>query len=239
MKLQPGAETQSDAPQRQPRLLWILFSLGILGLLGSLSTWNIPELFRASLEVVGRLGSWGILLFVGIYILATVASLPASVLTLGAGAVFGIGWGFASVSMGSILGASAAFLIGRHLARDRIARRIEGNQAFAAIDRAVGEQGWKIVLLTRLSPVFPFVLLNYAFGLTRVSFRDFVFASWIGMIPGTFLYVYLGSLARAGIEQRERTPVQWTFYAAGLLATLGVTIVITRIAKRALAQKAR
>jgi uncharacterized membrane protein YdjX (TVP38/TMEM64 family) len=91
--------------------------------------------------------------------------------------------------------------------------------------------------LTRLSPVFPFALLNYAFGLTRVSLRDYVLASWIGMMPGTVLYVYLGSIARAGAKASERSPAQWILYAAGLVATAAVTVVITRLARRALARR--
>lgn len=98
-------------------------------------------------------------------------------------------------------------------------------------------EGWKIVLLTRLSPVFPFTLLNYAFGLTRVSLRDYVLASWIGMMPGTVIYVYLGSLARAGVANHERTPTEWALYGVGLIATVAVTVVVTRIARRALAKR--
>ncbi len=97
--------------------------------------------------------------------------------------------------------------------------------------------GWKIVGLTRLSPVFPFTLLNYAFGLTRVSLRDYVLASWIGMMPGTVMYVYLGALARIGAAGEEKSPAEWALYAIGLLATLAVTVFITRIARRALVQR--
>ncbi|HSW50743.1 MAG TPA: VTT domain-containing protein, partial [Bryobacteraceae bacterium] len=108
------------------------------------------------------------------------------------------------------------------------------------VDNAVAAEGWKIVGLTRLSPVFPFNLLNYAFGLTRVSLRDYVVASWIGMIPGTVMYVYLGSLAGSlaelGLKEggRARTQAEWALYAVGLVATVAVTVVITRIARRAL-----
>src|SRR5690606_28498352 len=113
----------------------------------------------------------------------TVLLIPGSALTLGAGALFGVFWGTVYASTGATLGATCAFLIGRYLARDWVAARIARRPAFVAIDRAVAEEGWKIVGLTRLSPIFPFVLLNYAFGLTRVSLRDYVFASWLGMLP--------------------------------------------------------
>jgi uncharacterized membrane protein YdjX (TVP38/TMEM64 family) len=91
--------------------------------------------------------------------------------------------------------------------------------------------------LTRLSPVFPFTLLNYAFGLTRVKLSHYVLASWIGMMPGTVMYVYLGSLAKAATGERTRTTGEWALYGVGLLATVAVTIFVTRIAKQALAKK--
>ena len=191
---------------------------------------------RAALEVIEQLGPWGPVLFVAAYVLATVLFVPGSALTLAAGTLFGVGWGCVYVSAGSTLGAMAAFLVGRHLARDWVTHRISGNARFLAIDRAVADQGWKIVLLTRLSPVFPFTLLNYSFGLTRVRFRDYAIASWIGMMPGTVLYVYLGSLARAGATTTPRTPGQWALYGLGLAATLAVTLVLTRIARRSLAR---
>jgi uncharacterized membrane protein YdjX (TVP38/TMEM64 family) len=198
---------------------------------------DLPRLLRSVLEAVASLGVWGPVLFIGVYVVAAVCFVPGSVLTLGAGALFGVGWGSVYVSLAATLGATAAFLVGRHLARDWVARRIAGSATFAAIDRAVGEEGWKIVGLTRLSPVFPFTLLNYAFGLTCVSLRDYVLSSWIGMMPGTVLYVYLGSIARAGATASERSPAQWALYAAGLVATVAVTVVITRLARRALARR--
>ena len=193
------------------------------------------ELLKQALAWVGQLGPWGPIIFIAIYIVATVFFIPGSVLTLGAGAVFGVVWGSIYVSIASTLGATTAFLAGRYLARDAIARKIEGNQRFAAIDQAVANEGWKIVGLTRLSPVFPFTLLNYAFGLTQVKLRDYILASWIGMMPGTVLYVYLGSLAKA--VSGERTTGEWVLYGVGLLATVVVTVFVTRIAKQALAKR--
>jgi uncharacterized membrane protein YdjX (TVP38/TMEM64 family) len=176
-------------------------------------------------------------IFVGLYVVATVLFVPGSVLTLGAGAVFGVALGSVCVSISATLGATAAFLVGRYLARDTIARKIEKHEKFATIDRAVADEGWKIVLLTRLSPVFPFTLLNYAFGLTRVKLSHYVLASWLGMIPGTVMYVYLGSLINVGAGHRQRTTGEWILYGVGLLATVTVTVFVTRLAKRALAKK--
>ncbi|MBX3732486.1 MAG: TVP38/TMEM64 family protein [Verrucomicrobiae bacterium] len=197
----------------------------------------VQEVLRHGLEAVQRLGPWGPVLFIGIYVVATVLFVPGSALTLGAGALFGVVWGSVYVSAGSTLGATGAFLLGRYMARDAIARRLEGDARFAAVDRAVAAEGWKIVGLTRLSPIFPFNLLNYAFGLTRVRLGPFVLASWIGMMPGTVLYVYLGSLAQAAVGTRERTPMEWALYGVGLMATVTVTVLITRIARRALARR--
>ncbi len=134
------------------------------------------------------------MIFVIAYAVACVAFVPGSLLTPGAGAVFGPVVGSVCASLGSTAGASLAFLVGRFVARDAVARRIAGNPRFRAVDDAIAREGWKIVLLLRLSPLFPFVFLNYALGLTRVRFRDYVVASWIGMMPGTVLYVYLGSV---------------------------------------------
>jgi uncharacterized membrane protein YdjX (TVP38/TMEM64 family) len=122
-----------------------------------------------------------------------------------------------------------------------VRKKISSNEKFQAIDDAVAREGWKIVGLTRLSPVFPFNLLNYAYGLTRVSLRDYFFASWVGMMPGTIMYVYIGSLAgevaKLGSEGRTRTSAEWALYIVGLIATVVVTVLITLIARAALRKK--
>jgi uncharacterized membrane protein YdjX (TVP38/TMEM64 family) len=224
-------------------LVLVLAGIGVVLLLAAFRFFHVQILLRRSLDWVAGLGPAGVIAFVVIYVLACVFMLPGSVLTLGAGAVFGVLKGAAIVSVASTLGATAAFLVGRYLARERVARAIEGNERFRAIDEAVGREGWKIVGLTRLSPVFPFNLLNYAYGITRVSLRDYVLASWIGMLPGALMYVYLGSLAGSlatlGRHGAGRTPAQWALYGVGLLATVGVTVFVTRIARAALAKSAR
>ena len=187
-------------------------------------------------RVVG-LGLLGMVLFALIYAAATVLMVPGSLLTLAAGASFGLLPGFVAVLFGATLGAAGAFLVSRHLARKRVERWIQRKASFVAVDKAVAREGWKIVFLTRLSPVFPFNLQNYAYGLTSVSFWQYVLASSIGMIPGTFLYVYLGTLGRRGLEAASGSGVETyrlALQAMGLLATVGVTILITRTAKRAL-----
>jgi uncharacterized membrane protein YdjX (TVP38/TMEM64 family) len=174
---------------------------------------------------VNSLGVWGPLVFIIGYAVATVAFVPGSILTLAAGAVFGLGKGVLYVFIAAVLGSSAAFLVSRHLAR-------------AVIDQAVSAQGRKIVFLLRLSPVFPFNLLNYALGLTNVRFIDYLVAS-VGMLPGTFLYVYYGKLAGdvAALAGGAAVKKDATYYAVlvlGLAATVLVTALVTRIARRAL-----
>ncbi len=178
-------------------------------------------------------GTFGYLIFIIVYIVLTVLAGPAWLITLAAGLVYGLVGGTILVSIGSILGATAAFLIGRYLARDAIARRVENNPRFKSIDDAVGQRGFLIVLLTRLSPVFPFTLLNYAYGLTGVRLSRYFFASWIGMLPGTIMYVYIGSLGNSVTTGAETG--QLILKIAGFVATAAVTVYITRVARRALA----
>lgn len=195
---------------------------------------GLQALLGAALDRVAAMGPAGAAVFVLLYIVAAIFLVPGSALTLGAGAIYGVVWGSLIVSLASTLGAGAAFLAGRHFARAWVEKKVAGSPAFGAIDAAVAEGGWKIVGLTRLSPVFPYTLLNYAYGLTKVPFREYFLASWIGMMPGTVMYVYLGALAgelaRAG-GSGGRTPAEWALYAGGLAATVLVTVYVTRLAR--------
>jgi uncharacterized membrane protein YdjX (TVP38/TMEM64 family) len=209
MRNAAGAIGTARANGKGHLVLWATLIVGVLALARYL---NAQALLQDALRWIQGLGPMGWVIFVLLYIAATVLLLPAVVLTLGAGAIFGILKGWIIVSTAATLGATGAFLIGRYFARGWVARRIEANQTFLAIDRAVGREGWKIVGLTRLSPVFPFTLLNYAYSVTRVSLRQYILASLIGMMPGTLLYVYLGSLAvdlAVGGVQHIRTPRLW------------------------------
>ena len=217
---------------------WVLALLAVAFLLVFLYFLDVQELFQVALAWISDLGPWGPVFFIVFYILATVLFLPGLIPTMAAGVLFGVIRGTLLVSISSISGATLAFLIGRYLAREWVAAMIRGNQKFEAIDAAVAEEGWKIVGLTRLSPVFPFNLLNYAFGLTQVSLKDYFLASWIGMLPGTVMYVYIGSLAgnlaSLGSGERSRTPAEWALYGVGLMATVVLTLYLTRIAQKAL-----
>lgn len=190
-------------------------------------------------EWIRGAGALGVGVYAFVYITATLLVLPGSILTLGAGFAYGPLLGTLLVSPVSVVAATLAFLLGRGVLREWIARRMDAYPRFKAIDEAVANNGFKIVLLLRLSPIFPFNLLNYALGLTRVSLRDYVVASVPGMLPGTFLYVYLGSLVTSATElvsgQRPAAGV-WgqVLYWGGLAATLLVTILITKTARKAL-----
>lgn len=202
---------------------------------------NPQAILRDSLQWIDSLGALGAIAFIALYIIASVAFFPGSILTLGAGVIFGAVWGSLYVFIGATLGATAAFLVGRYLARGWVARKIADNKKFAAIDQAVGREGLKIVLLTRLSPIFPFNLLNYAFGITGVSLKDYFIGS-VGMIPGTIMYVYIGSLAgnlaMIGTEAQPTNPtLQWAIRILGLIATVAVTVYVTRIARKALEEE--
>jgi uncharacterized membrane protein YdjX (TVP38/TMEM64 family) len=227
--------------KRKGSLLRIIILLVIIAaLVTALIVLPVKDWLISALEWTEGLGIWGPVFVVAFYIVACVLFLPGSILTLGAGFLFKVVLGTITVSIGSTLGACAAFLVGRTVARKWIATKVAGNAKFKAIDEAVGQQGFKIVLLTRLSPVFPFNLLNYAFGLTRVPFWKYALASWIGMLPGTVMYVYLGSAARSLTDVAagnvEGGPAQQIFFWCGLAATVVVALLVTRIARKAMKQ---
>ncbi len=189
-------------------------------------------------QAVAGLGAWGPVAFIAGYVVAAVAFVPGSLLTLAAGAIFGLARGTAFVLVGATLGATAAFLVSRYLVRGHVERRVRDEPRFRAIDEAVGAHGRKIVFLLRLSPVLPYNLLNYALGVTRVRLADFVLGC-AGMLPGTLLYVYYGKLAGdvAGAVGGAAPPRGAAYYAVlgvGLAATIAVTVVVTRLARRAL-----
>ncbi len=218
----------------------MIFVAAVVGLI--VAVWLLPvkDWLVGALEWTEGIGVWGPVFVAVFYVGACVLFLPGSVLTLGAGFIFKLLVGTITVSIGSTLGACAAFLVGRTVGRGWISSKIATNKKFAAIDSAVGQQGFKIVLLVRLSPVFPFNLLNYAFGLTRVSFAKYALASWIGMMPGTVMYVYFGAglrnLADAAAGKVEIGIAGRIFFWLGLAVAIVVTVFVTRLARKALKQ---
>ena len=197
----------------------------------------MTELFEQLLYQVEQLGWVAPALYVVLYILLTIFLVPATPMTIAAGVLFGLVRGSILATLGATLGATAAFLAGRTFARDWAARKLQHRPALAAMDDAVGREGWKIVSLSRLSPIFPFTLINYAYGLTQVRLRHYVTASLIGMIPPTVMYVYIGSLARLGVDTTDAGPTLKVFRIIGLFATIAVTLLIMRLARKALRER--
>ena len=195
---------------------------------------ELGEAFEAGIR---RWGVWGPVFFAAIYAIAVVCLVPGSLLTLAGGAVFGLLKGTLIVSLAATLGAALAFLIARYLLRRRVEDYVRRSPRLSAVDRAIGEQGWKIVALLRLSPAVPFTLQNYLYGVTAIRFWPCVLTSWIAMLPGTFMYVYLGSLGQEAIAGGETTTGEWIARGVGLLATIAVTVYITRLARRAMQER--
>lgn len=234
-----GTTTGSRAASIVKIVLVIAVVVGLL-LAGKQATGAI----QGFAEWVQGLGLWGPLVFILGYAVATVAFLPGSVLTLAAGAIFGLGWGTAWAFLGALLGSSGSFLVARYLARAKIEQKVAGNARFSAIDRAIARDGWKFVALLRLSPVLPFNLLNYALGLTRIGFWGYLAGS-LAMLPGTLLYVYYGSVAgslaavASGSATSNQGVERWIMLGVGLLATLGASLFLARRAKQAIAAAER
>jgi uncharacterized membrane protein YdjX (TVP38/TMEM64 family) len=203
--------------------------------------WAGREVAPRLLAIVSHIHSFGAaapIAFVLIYAVAVVALIPASLLTIAGGAIFGLLRGVLFALAGATLGSTVAFLLGRHALRAPVARRLEGRPRFAAVERAVSAKGRRIVFLLRLSPLVPFNFLNYALGLTTISLGDFLMAS-IGMVPGTLAYAYAGkvtgeALALAGQAQLPKNASYYVLLLAGLAATVAATLVVTRTARRAL-----
>jgi uncharacterized membrane protein YdjX (TVP38/TMEM64 family) len=230
--------------QRAGRGAWIKFVIVIAFMAALFIAFRLLplEAYLGTLfDFIRRLGIWGPVLYAAIYVVATVLMFPGSLLTLGAGFLFGLGTGLITVSIGSLAGATCAFLLGRTLARGFVEQQAARHPRFAALDRAVEREGFLVVLLTRLSPLFPFNLLNYLFSITKVRLRDYVLASGLGMIPGALLYVYLGTAAKdlAQLLAGDWSDAQqgvWpkVVLGLGLMATVAATLLITRIASSAL-----
>ncbi|RJQ45850.1 MAG: TVP38/TMEM64 family protein [Gammaproteobacteria bacterium] len=215
----------------------VLFVAAVLGVLIYFDT---HQQVIQLLEWVDAQGAWAPLLFILVMTLVVLLVLPGVMFTTGAGFVFGVVEGTVYVVLGTTLGATLAFLIARHLFGARAARFILSHARLKLASEEITPQGWKIVLLTRLVPFFPFKLSNYFFGLTRFSLRGFVMGTFVGEIPFSLHNVYLGSIAAGiatlGARSGERTPLEWGLYGAGFLAAVAAVIILSRLARRALAR---
>ena len=236
--------SNSHSSTERPARSWVRPALVVLLVVAAdviAGSWGARYIPRFT-AMVHELGAWAPVVFMGGYIIACVAAIPGSLLTLAAGAIFGLVAGVAYVLVGATLGSAAAFLIARYLVRGVVQKRVANNEKFQAIDNAIANDGRKIVFLLRLSPLIPFALLNYVLGLSKVSFREYLLAS-VGMLPGTVLYVYYGKVAGdvaalAGGFAPSRGAAYYALLAAGLLATIAATVLITRAARHALKKSA-
>ena len=208
------------------QLLWLGLGVVLLavGFGASRVEWG-PWVHALQAWIEG-LGVLGYVAFSAAYILAAVLLIPVWPLSITGGLAFGA-WGFAWVPVSATLGAAAAFLISRYFARGRIREWLVHRPRYRAVDEAVGEEGWKIVALLRVSPLVPYNLMNYFCGMTQVCFTPFVLATFLGTIPVSAMYVYLGIVGQA-VAGGTMGPLQWTLLGVGLLATVAVTVLITR-----------
>lgn len=231
----PTVDRAKEIDVRTRKVLPILVcAAGVAAIIVASRYIDLAAWLRDSLAWIRGLGPWAPIAFVLIYATSCVLAVPASILTLGGGFIFGFGWGVTYVLIGALAGAVAAFLVGRHLAREWVARKVEGNPKFKAIDDAIAREGWRIVLLARLAPIFPYAILNYGFALTRVSLSQYTTATAIGIVPAMCAFVYFGSLATdlTNLNQGVKS-APWLKWAIGAV-TIVVTVLLARIARRSL-----
>lgn len=209
---------------------------GVIALVAIMALWvllPVRDWIEGFQFWIQDLGALGVAVFVFLYVSITVVLGPAWALTLVAGLVYGV-WGFPLVILSATLAACVAFLIGRHFARKRVTDLVEKDKRLKALHQAVSQEGWKVVGLMRLSPAFPFGLQNYFFGITDIGLVPYALATLIGIMPGSALYVYIGSLGSASGEGGG--VLRWVLLGAGLIATFAVVWLVTNRAKAALAE---
>jgi uncharacterized membrane protein YdjX (TVP38/TMEM64 family) len=215
---------------------WIVLVLTVAGLIVASVLLPVKDWVRSFINWVQQLGPLGVVVFIVSYALATVLFLPGWIFTVGAGLIYGIVGGTLAALCGAVIGATLAFIVARYFVRKNIEDYAKKNPRFQAIDEAIGKNGWKIIGLLRLSPLIPFNLSNYFYGITAVSLKAYIAISAVGMIPGTLLYAYLGAIGKAGIsgEKTQHSSAQYILLGVGLIATIAVTVLVSRIAKNAL-----
>jgi uncharacterized membrane protein YdjX (TVP38/TMEM64 family) len=198
----------------------------------------VVEYITRAQRKIGELEIWGGVLYPLLFGICNVLLLPAGVLAIGSGLVFGLWWGFALTLLGTVFGAAVSFGLGRLLGRRWLLARVLENPRFAAIDGALERHGWKIVFLTQVHPLFPTSLLNYLYGVTRIRFWVCLLWLAIGQAPGLFLYSYLGTLTQYGLRllrgQSHPHPYEYVIWIGGLILTVVVTTALGRVGMRLL-----
>jgi uncharacterized membrane protein YdjX (TVP38/TMEM64 family) len=220
----------AKSQKREIPWLWVGFAVLLIALTAAWFVLPVSDWLKSFNQWVASLGALGYVIFAAVYVVGTVVLAPGSPLSIAAGLVFS-SWGLPLVIVAATIGAGLAFLVARYIARERVARMTEHRPKFKAVDRAVTEEGWKVVLLLRLNPVVPFNLQNYFFGLTDIKFWHYLTATFVGIIPGAALYVYLGAIGAAAGTGDSGSVLKWVFFGVGLLATVVVTVLIARKAK--------
>jgi len=220
--------------RRRFPLKWLVLLAAVAALFAASRLLPVAEWTKHLESWIARQGAAGYVAFYAVYVVAALLFVPGAALTIAGGFVFGLARGTALVSAAATTAAALAFLIARHVARGAVEARARKDRRFTAIDKAIGERGWKIVALLRLSPAVPFSLSNYFYGLTAIRFWPYVLTSWLAMLPGTLLYVYLGAAGKAAARGEGRSAAENVYLALGLAATVAVTVYLTKVARAAL-----
>lgn len=231
----PSEESGHDALPEASKKWGAALALGALVLFAAWFLLPVEEWLRTAQAWFVSQGALGAVLFVLLYTVAVILLMPGSALSISAGLIYGF-WGLPLAVAGATIGASIAFLLARHMAREQVASWLEDRPRVNAVVEAVNDGGWKIVGLVRLSPVIPFNLQNYFFGLTGIPFWHYAAATCIGIIPGTAVNIYLGAIGSMALDESSQSQVRWGFFVLGLIVTLVVTWFVTRKAREKLAQ---
>lgn len=218
---------------RAKHVVWLALAAIVLVTIAAWTLLPIEDWIYHFTTWIESLGAWAFVAFGLLYVLGTLLLAPGSVMSIAAGVAFGL-WGVPLVLLFATVGAAAAFLIARYVARDTVEQALEGHPNFKAVGRAIDEEGWKVVGLLRLSPPVPFAITNYFFGVTNVGFLPFVLTTLLGIVPATLVYVNLGAMGHAAGTGQGNDALRWTLLGVGLVATIVAAVLVTRKAREKL-----
>lgn len=233
--MRSAEESVDGGLPKAPKRWGAALALGALFLFAAWMLLPVEEWLKTTRTWFAEQGLLGSVLFVLLYTIAVILLMPGSALSISAGLLYGF-WGLPLAVAGATMGASIAFLLARHVAHEKVDFWLQDRPRVEAVAAAVNEGGWKVVGLVRLSPVIPFNLQNYFFGLTGIPFWHYVMATFVGIIPGTAVNIYLGTIGNMALDEADGSQVRWGFFALGLIVTIIVTWFVTRKAKENLAQ---